>query len=398
MTQKDNGFRPTTEVEPIIGEPGFVSLHAPDDYNRVKVGTVYQTPDGDMTIYRWHEQYTYNYVHDPVHDLDQGFCREARELIDRYDLKVPDYTPSRPLFYLHNYDDNKDETTITPSVGNAKPLKMKGYWPTAPRHFKWGIYADQVLLKQYFPIEGPYPIYRWFYTPETPVTCPKLKLVEGFEERVLNDGLKKILTDEQARNERRRRMLQNVVTTTLPTEPDTYNNLMDWMLSPNPPKAENVKQVVADRDFVPVWVDDGSTINKEQVKKYYADLQRINLSKEWNRGDKPSLLEQIMREEATKVTPPPPPKHSYHITPIIKGKAGEFSKIEEEFLEARDALLQENKVMLLVELSDLLGAVECYLEKNFPGVTLDHVVKQAKATNEVFRKGGRVPESDPGTR
>ena len=54
----------------------------------------------------------------------------------------------------------------------------------------------------------------------------------------------------------------------------------------------------------------------------------------------------------------------YHTTEIPKGKLGEFSKIEEEFFEAKDALEQENPIMVLLELSDMLGAIEEYCKKH----------------------------------
>jgi hypothetical protein len=54
---------------------------------------------------------------------------------------------------------------------------------------------------------------------------------------------------------------------------------------------------------------------------------------------------------------------SYHLKEIPKGILGEFSKIEEEFLEFLDAIDQDNILMALIELSDMLGAIEYYREK-----------------------------------
>lgn len=53
----------------------------------------------------------------------------------------------------------------------------------------------------------------------------------------------------------------------------------------------------------------------------------------------------------------------YHLKEIPKGELGAFSKIKEEFLEAEDAVLQRDVVMTLVELSDMLGAIEAYIER-----------------------------------
>jgi len=54
----------------------------------------------------------------------------------------------------------------------------------------------------------------------------------------------------------------------------------------------------------------------------------------------------------------------YHIRNIPKGIVGEFSKVSEEFLEFEDAVEQTSVVMALVELSDLIGAIEAFLATN----------------------------------
>ena len=54
----------------------------------------------------------------------------------------------------------------------------------------------------------------------------------------------------------------------------------------------------------------------------------------------------------------------YHITYINKGTLGQFSKIEEEFNEFKDAHLQKSFVMELVELSDLIGAIIAFYRHN----------------------------------
>ena len=77
----------------------------------------------------------------------------------------------------------------------------------------------------------------------------------------------------------------------------------------------------------------------------------------------------------------------YHVNKIPKGILGEFSKIEEEFLEAKDALEQENPVMLLVELSDLIGAIEALgLKYN---ITLRQLVNMTDTTKRAFESGAR---------
>ena len=48
--------------------------------------------------------------------------------------------------------------------------------------------------------------------------------------------------------------------------------------------------------------------------------------------------------------------------------------------------------MVLNELSDLVGAVECYVEKNFPGFTLQDLVTMSNATRRAFESGHRSPK------
>jgi hypothetical protein len=55
----------------------------------------------------------------------------------------------------------------------------------------------------------------------------------------------------------------------------------------------------------------------------------------------------------------------YHLTEIKRGEYGELSKVAEEVLEAIDAQDQANPVMVLIELSDAIGAIEGYLDKHF---------------------------------
>lgn len=79
----------------------------------------------------------------------------------------------------------------------------------------------------------------------------------------------------------------------------------------------------------------------------------------------------------------------YHNKYIERGKFGEFSKIKEEFLEAEDALEQGNNIMLLVELSDLIGAIEGYCVKH--NIKLEDLIKMKEATKRAFNDGTREP-------
>lgn len=78
----------------------------------------------------------------------------------------------------------------------------------------------------------------------------------------------------------------------------------------------------------------------------------------------------------------------YHLKSIPKGILGEFSKIKEEFLEFEEALDQNNPVMALVELSDLLGAIERYaLEMH--NISLADLISMKEATARAFESGDR---------
>lgn len=78
----------------------------------------------------------------------------------------------------------------------------------------------------------------------------------------------------------------------------------------------------------------------------------------------------------------------YHKTEIPKGEFGHFSKIEEEFLELKDALDQKDRVLATVELCDLLGAIEGFANKQLH-LSLEDLIKFSRLTQEVFITGHR---------
>ena len=80
---------------------------------------------------------------------------------------------------------------------------------------------------------------------------------------------------------------------------------------------------------------------------------------------------------------------SYHLKDIPRGEYGEFSKIKEELLELEDALDQDAKIMALAELSDLVGAIEGYVEKHFDGLYLSDLIIMSKITRRAFESGRR---------
>ena len=79
----------------------------------------------------------------------------------------------------------------------------------------------------------------------------------------------------------------------------------------------------------------------------------------------------------------------YHVNKIQKGKLGEFSKIKEEFEEAVDALEQHNPVMMLVELSDMIGAIEAFAKTQY-NIKLSELINMKEATQRAFKTGSRT--------
>lgn len=77
----------------------------------------------------------------------------------------------------------------------------------------------------------------------------------------------------------------------------------------------------------------------------------------------------------------------YHKKIIKKGKLGDLSKIKEELEEAIDAEEQGVKLMLLIELSDMIGAIKAVAEKN--GVTLNDLLDMQVVTERAFKSGNR---------
>lgn len=74
----------------------------------------------------------------------------------------------------------------------------------------------------------------------------------------------------------------------------------------------------------------------------------------------------------------------YHKREIKKGEIGEFSKIQEEFVELLDAFEQDDKVLQICELTDLVGAIELFVEKHF-NLNLNDLKKFSDKTKEAFK-------------
>ena len=80
----------------------------------------------------------------------------------------------------------------------------------------------------------------------------------------------------------------------------------------------------------------------------------------------------------------------YHTNKIEKGVMGDVSKIREEFEEFMDAVDQGEKIMQLIELSDLIGAIEAYTLKMTGGnITLNNLLSMKDLTKSSFEDGSR---------
>lgn len=79
----------------------------------------------------------------------------------------------------------------------------------------------------------------------------------------------------------------------------------------------------------------------------------------------------------------------YHLTEIKKGEYGEISKIQEELDELKDANRQGSRILELVELADLLGAMEGYIEKHFPNIRMVDLFLFSRITQRAFKSGER---------
>lgn len=73
----------------------------------------------------------------------------------------------------------------------------------------------------------------------------------------------------------------------------------------------------------------------------------------------------------------------FHKKTIKRGKYGDLSKILEEVEEAIDAEEQGQRFMMLIELSDIIGAVEGVLLKQKFNITVEELAKFARLRGAV---------------
>lgn len=77
----------------------------------------------------------------------------------------------------------------------------------------------------------------------------------------------------------------------------------------------------------------------------------------------------------------------YHKRKISKGEIGEYSKVKEEFEELTDAFEQNNSVLIICELTDLIGAIEEYAKKF--NLSLGDLKRFSDLTKSAFKDGKR---------
>lgn len=77
----------------------------------------------------------------------------------------------------------------------------------------------------------------------------------------------------------------------------------------------------------------------------------------------------------------------YHKTEIEKGTIGHFSKIKEEFQEAEDAFNQNDEILIIVEMADMVGAIEEYIKRW--NLDLTSLKKFSDKTKSAFKDGTR---------
>lgn len=83
-------------------------------------------------------------------------------------------------------------------------------------------------------------------------------------------------------------------------------------------------------------------------------------------------------------------KPGYHLVAIPRGELGELSKIQEELDELRDAMAQGSRVMAAVELSDMMGAIQAFIDRHLPGTTIQDLLTFSAITQRAFINGRRT--------
>jgi phosphoribosyl-ATP pyrophosphohydrolase len=82
-------------------------------------------------------------------------------------------------------------------------------------------------------------------------------------------------------------------------------------------------------------------------------------------------------------------KPGYHIKKIKRGTIGESDKILEEILELIDAEKQNCRVMVIIELSDIIGAISAYIDRYGLRISLKDLEIMSEITKRAFKNGHR---------
>lgn len=83
-------------------------------------------------------------------------------------------------------------------------------------------------------------------------------------------------------------------------------------------------------------------------------------------------------------------KPGYHLVAIPRGELGELSKIREELDELADAMAQGSRIMATVELSDMVGAIQAFMDRHLPGTTIEDLLTFSEITKRAFQNGRRT--------
>ena len=95
--------------------------------------------------------------------------------------------------------------------------------------------------------------------------------------------------------------------------------------------------------------------------------------------------------QPTELAPGTPlAKPGYHLVAITRGELGELSKIREELDELEDAMVQGSRIMAQVELADLMGAVQAFVDRHLPGTTIQDLLTFSAITKRAFENGRRT--------
>lgn len=83
----------------------------------------------------------------------------------------------------------------------------------------------------------------------------------------------------------------------------------------------------------------------------------------------------------------------YHLREIkTKGIYGQVSKVYEELDEYEESLEQGNRIMAILELSDVYGALEALVIHH--GFNMQDIVRMSCATKRAFQDGTREPKNE----